>query len=165
VRKNLEGIVARLSGHDEGIRESHDIAIVSHLTSLLAANPEIGSPSEAQKLIDRFRHDAANLAHACLIAAHELDQEVGQRGRPRGDWYDHFTALLLDIATLAEVKPTLTKDRVSGERVGWLMDAAEALESFLEPHMRSPSKEARSKRLERSLSAFRKLYRQKPLRR
>ena len=107
-------------------------------------------------MIDRFRHDATSLAHACLVAAHELDQEEGQRGRPRGIWYDNFTALLLEIAEAAHVQPSLGKDRVSGERVGWLMDAAEALETFLDPHMRSPSKEARSKRLERSVRTLRR---------
>ena len=43
MRKNLERIVVTLSGHDEGIHESHDIEVVSRLTSLLAANPEVGS--------------------------------------------------------------------------------------------------------------------------
>jgi hypothetical protein len=165
MRKDLERILATLSGHDEGIHESHDIEVVSHLTSLLAADPEVGSRRQARKLIHTFRHDAAKLAHACLVAAHELDEAEGQRGRPRGDWYDNFTALLLGIANAADVQPSSGKDRVSGERVGWLMDAAEALESFLDPHMRSPSKEARSKRLERSLRTLRQAAPTKTIRR
>jgi hypothetical protein len=97
----------------------------------------VGSRGEARKLIDRFRRDATTLAQACLVSEQELKQVVGKHGRPRSDWYDDFTALLLEIAKTGGVKPSLGKDRVSGERVGWLMDAAEAPETFLEPHMRS----------------------------
>jgi len=133
IRRDLERISDILGAHDEGIHEIHDIEVVSHLTSLLTANPEIGSPSEAGKLIDRFRRDATTLAQACLVSEQELKRVVGKHGRPREAWYDDFTKLLLDIADAAGVKPSLSKDRISGERVGWLMDAAEALETFLEP--------------------------------
>jgi len=77
------------------------------------------------------------------------------------DWYDDFTALLLDIANMAGVKPTLRKDRSIGARSGWLFEAAQALESFLYPEMRSPSPEACGKRLERSQRRLRERERQK----
>jgi hypothetical protein len=144
--RDLEQMAKVLSGHETGLHEAHDVEIVSHLASILAEDPEVGSRKKANKLIDSFRRDAAKLAHACSITAHELDQQVGQRGRPRADWHDDFTALLREIAEAAGVKPRLSKDRVSGERVGWLVEAAEALETFLDPDMRSPSKEARGKR-------------------
>jgi hypothetical protein len=132
------------------------------LGSILASDPEVGSRQQANKLIDSFRRDAAKLGHACRITAHELKQQVGQRGRPRGDWYDDFTALLLEIAAAAGVNPSSGKDRVSGERVGWLVDAAQALETFVHPGMRSPSREACGKRLEQSLKALKQLHRQNP---
>jgi hypothetical protein len=160
--RDLERMAKILSGHETGLHEIHDIEAVSHLASNLALNPEVGSRQQANELIDSFRRDAAKLAHACRITAHELKQQVGQRGRPRGDWHDEFTALLLEIADAGGVKPGFSKDRVSGERVGWLVDAAQALESFLDPDMRSSSKEACGKRLERSLKTFKQLHRQKP---
>ena len=58
---------------------------------------------------------------------------VGKSGRPQPDWYDEFTALLLEIAKTAGVEPRLSKDRISGARGGWLLDAAQALETFLDP--------------------------------
>jgi hypothetical protein len=162
IRGDLERIAKTLSGHEEGFREIHDIKFVSLLASLLAEDPEVGSRQQANKLIDSFRRDAAKLAHACSITAHELNRHVGQRGRPRSVWYDDLTALLLEIAHAAGVKPRLSKERVSGERVGWLVEAAEALETFLDPDMWSPSKEARGKRLERSLRTLKQRHRQKP---
>lgn len=162
MRRDLERIAEILSGQETGLHEAQDVEIVSHLASMLAEDPEVGSRQQANKLINSFRRDAAKLAHACSITAHELDQQVGQRGRPRSNWHDDFTALLLEIAEAAGVKPRLSKDRVSGERVGWPVEAAEALETFLDPDMCSPSKEARGKRLERSLSSLKQRHRQKP---
>ncbi len=75
MRRNLQRITAILSGRDEGIRESHDMEVVSHLTSLLALNPEVGSRGQGNKLISAFR-DADKLGHACLIAAFELEQQA-----------------------------------------------------------------------------------------
>jgi spore cortex formation protein SpoVR/YcgB (stage V sporulation) len=71
-------------------------------------------------------------------------------------------ALLLEVAETAEVEPRLSKDRISGERVGWLLDAARALEAFLHPRMRSPSDEACGKRLERSKTRLKQEHRQNP---
>ena len=152
--KDLEEMAKILSGHETGLHERHDIEVVSQLATILALDPEVGSRQQADKLIDSFRRDAAKLAHACLITAHELKQQVGKSGRPPWDWYDDFTALLLEVAETAGVEPRLSKDRISGARVGWLLDAAQALETFLDPHMSSPSKEACGKRLERSMKTL-----------
>jgi hypothetical protein len=84
------------------------------------------------------------------VSARDLKQRVGKSGRPQSDWYDDFTRLLLDIAHKAGVKPRLSKDRSFGTRAGWLLDAAQTLETFLDPQMRSPSAEACGKRLERA---------------
>jgi hypothetical protein len=160
MRRELDRMSRILSGHETGLHERHDIEVVSQLATILALDPEVGSRQQADKLIDSFRRDAAKLAHACLIAAHELKQQVGKSGRPPWDWYDDFTALLLEIAETAGIEPRLSKDRISGARVGWLLDAAQALETFLDPHMRSPSKEACGKRLERSMKTLKQRHRQ-----
>ena len=117
-----------------------------------------------------FQQDAARIAHVCMVARAALPKEPGERGRPPIDWYDDFTELLLEIANRGGVDPTLKKDRITGPCSGWLLDAAQALEAFLDweiggkrlsSHlMRSPSPEACGKRLERSLKRLRNDKRQ-----
>jgi len=160
--KELKKVAEILSGHETGFREIHDMAIVSQLAMILALDPEVGSRQQADKLIASFRGDAAKLAHACLVAARDLKGTVGESGRPPAEWHDEFTALLLDVAQTAGVEPRLSKDRISGARVGWLLDAAQTLEAFLDPQMRSSSAEACGKRLERSKTRLRPKHRQNP---
>jgi hypothetical protein len=160
--KELKKVAEILSGHETGFREIHDIEIVSQLAMMLALDPEVGSRPQADKLIASFRGDAAKLAHACLVVACDLKQTVGKSGRPQAEWHDEFTALLLEVAQAAGVEPRLSKDRISDARVGWLLDAAQALESFLDPQMRSLSAEACGKRLERSKTRLRQKHRQNP---
>jgi hypothetical protein len=160
--QELKKVAEILSGHETGLHEIHDIAIVSQLATILARDPEVGSRRQADKLIASFRGDAAKLAHACLVAAYNLKQTVGKSGRPPPEWHDEFTALLLEIAETAGVEPHSNKDRISGERSGWLLDAAQALEAFLDPQMRSPSAEACGKRLERSRTRLKQAHRQNP---
>jgi hypothetical protein len=160
--KELKKVAEILSGHETGLREIHDIAIVSQLAMMLALDPEIGSRQQADKLIASFRGDAAKLAHACLVAARDLKQTVGESGRPQAEWHDEFVALLLEVAETAGVEPRLSKDRISGARVGWLLDGAQALEAFLAPQMRSPTAEACGKRLERSKTRLKQRHRQNP---
>ena len=152
-----------LSGHQTGLHEIQDIRIVSQLGMILALDPEVGSPGKAEKLIASFRGDAAKLAQACLVAARDLKLSVvGKSGAPQQDWYDEFTVLLLQVAGTAGVEPRLSKNRVSDARGGWLFDAAQALETFLDSKMRSPSAEACGKRLERSQTRLKRRYRQNP---
>ena len=162
MRRDLEGIAKNLSGHETGLREIHDTEIVSQLATILALDPEVGSRQQADQLIASFRGDATKIAHACLIAGHDLKQKVGKSGRPQPEWCDEFTALLLDVAETAGVEPRLNKDRISGERGGWLLDAALAVEAFLDPQMRSPAAEACGKRLERSKTRLKQKHRQNP---
>lgn len=161
--KELSKAAKILSANETGLREIHDIKIVLRLAEILALNPEVGSRRQADKLITSFRENAAKISHACLVAGRDLKLSVvGKSGAPQQVWYDGFTALLLEIAKTAGVKPRLSKDRISDARVGWLFDAAQALETFLDPKMRSPSAEACGKRLERSKTRLKKLHRQNP---
>ena len=160
--KELEKVAEILSGHETGLREIHDIEIVSQLADILALDPEVGSRRQADQLIASLRGDAAKMAHACLVAARDLKQTVGESGRPQAEWHNQFTALLLEIAEKAGIEPRLGKDRASGTRAGWLLDAAQALEMFLDPQMRSPGAEACGKRLERSKTRLKQTHRQNP---
>jgi hypothetical protein len=161
--KELNKAAEILSGHQTGLHKVHDIKIVSQLAEFLALDPEVGSRGQADKLITSFRGDAAKMAHACLVAASDLKQTVvGKSGAPQQDWYDEFVALVLEVAKAAGVEPRLSTDRISGARVGWLLDAARALEAFLDPQMRSPNAEACFKRLERSKTRLKQKHRQNP---
>jgi hypothetical protein len=129
---------------------------------ILALDPEVGSRQQADNPIASFQGDAAKLADACLVAARDLKRTVGKSGRPLPEWYDEFTALLLAVAETAGVEPRLGKNGISGAWVGWLLNAAQALEAFLDPQMRSPSAEACGKRLVRSKTRLRQKHRQNP---
>ena len=160
--KELKKIAEILSGHETGLHEIHDIAIVSQLAMILALDPEVGSRQQADKLIASFRGDATKLAHACLVVACDLKKRVGKSGRPQAEWHDEFTALLLEVAKTVGVKPRLSKERISYAWVGWLLDAAQALEGFLDPQMRSSSAEACGQRLYRSKTRLKQKHRQNP---
>jgi hypothetical protein len=97
-----------------------------------------------------------------MVAYADLNRKAANEGRAPLLWYDDFTALLLDIADKAGVEPALGKDRVDRVRTGWLFKAAQALEPFLDPFMRSPSAEACGKRLERSKKRLARARRQNP---
>jgi hypothetical protein len=160
--KELKKVAEILRGHETGLHEIHDIAVVSQLAMILALDPEVGSRQQADNLIASFQGDAAKLADACLVAARDLKRTVGKSGRPLPEWYDEFTALLLAVAETAGVEPRLGKNGISGAWVGWLLNAAQALEAFLDPQMRSPSAEACGKRLVRSKTRLRQKHRQNP---
>jgi hypothetical protein len=160
--KDLDAVCKLLHGHETGIREDTEIQFMSQLKIALELDATVGSMQQAEALIASLRRDAAAVSDACRSAASELKTRVGKDGRPRLEWNDYFTALLLDIAETAGVEPRLSKDRISGAWVGWLLDAAQALEAFLDPQMRSPTAEACGKRLERSKTRLKQKYRQNP---
>jgi hypothetical protein len=159
--KNLSEASLLLSGIETGFHSDLEIAVASRAVQYLALDPSVGSVEKAQKHISLFQQDAARIAHVCMVALADLPDRSGERGRPPLDWYNNFVALLLRIAEKAGVEPTLRKDRITGVRSGWLFEAAQALESFLYPEMRSPNPEACGKRLERSRRRLRDAKRQK----
>jgi hypothetical protein len=156
----LNEVSRLLAGIETGIRSDLEIAVASRVANLLSMDPTVGGQS-GQDLLRSFRVEADRIAHVCLVAAADLPQVPGKRGRRAHEWHDAFTSLLLQIAKKAGLKPALKKDRITKIRSGWLLDAAQALETFLDPLMRSPSSEARGKRLERSLGRLTKAERQK----
>ena len=160
--KNLSEASALLGGLEIGIHSDLEIAAASHVAEYLAMDPTVGSLGKAGELVSAFQRDAARMAHVCMVARAGLPNRPGEPGRRALDWYDDFTALLFEIAGKAGVEPALRKERDSGARGGWLFEAAQALEIFLWPAMRSPSPEACGKRLERSRGRLREAKRQKP---
>ena len=150
IGRNLTDAVRLLSGHETGLRTSVEIEVTSQTAEFLALDPAVGSRAKARELIAAFQREAARIGHVCMIAYADITHEAGNGGRPALNWYDDFTDLLLEVAVKAGVAPTLRKDRENQTRSGWLFEAAQALESLLDPWMRSPSAEACGKRLERS---------------
>lgn len=99
--KNLSEVSVLLGGIETGIHSDVEIAVASHAVEYLALDPTVGSRAKAQQLISSFRQDAARMAHVCMVARAALPDLPGERGRPALDWYDDFTALLLDVANTA----------------------------------------------------------------
>ena len=159
--RNLLEASKVLSGHQTGERTLVEIQATTEAVRLLALDPTIGSIDTAKTLVGNFHEQSAKIGHVCLVAWADLAEERGQKGRPALRWYDDFTSLLLDIAKKAGIKASVGRDRVTGERTGWLFQAAQALEPFLYDWMRSKSPEACGKRLERSMRRLRDLKRQK----
>jgi hypothetical protein len=158
--RNLDEASRLLSGHETGMRTHVEIELTSQTARFLALDPTVRTLKKAQELISSFQKEAARIGHACMVAYLDLAGESAHEGRPPLRWHDDFTALLLKIATAAGIDPRLGKSRDDGSRSGWLFEAARALESFLDPYMRSPSAEACGKRLERSLRRLRQSRRQ-----
>jgi hypothetical protein len=162
---NLSEVSALLSGLQTGMRSELEIAVASQVIEYAAMDPTVGSLDKARELVSAFQQEAARMAHVCLVARAGLPDRPGERGRPALDWYDDFTALLLEVAKKGDLEPALRTDRITGARSGWLLDAAQMFETLLYPEMRSPSREACFKRLERSLRRLSARKRQKARRR
>jgi hypothetical protein len=162
IATNLIEASKLLSGRETGLRTHVEIEATFQAARIMTLDPSVGSLEKAQALIIAFREEAARIGHACMVAYADLNRKAANEGRAPLLWYDDFTALLLDIADKAGVEPALGKDRVDRVRTGWLFKAAQALEPFLDPFMRSPSAEACGKRLERSKKRLARARRQNP---
>jgi hypothetical protein len=160
--KNLIEASRLLNGRATGLRNQVEFEVTTLTTQILAQNPTVGGQDNAQQLVSTFQAEAERVGHACLIAYADLSRNAPNEGRSPLLWYDKFTALLFRIAEKAGVEPALNKDRIDQARGGWLFDAAQAIEPFLDPKMRSPSPEACGKRLERSRKRLLKAHRQNP---
>jgi hypothetical protein len=148
---NLDSAITSLSSIEDGLHEIQDIEVVTKLVNVLLEGERTWEAhQEAQAFVASFRRDAIEISNACRKGAAEFKQYVGKSGRPKLDWYNDFKILLIKIAHVGGVEPRLGKDRITQERTGWLVDAAQKLEIFLDPAMRSPDAESCGKRLERA---------------
>jgi hypothetical protein len=159
---DLTEVTTYLSSHDAGMHSAVEIETTSQIVCALERNEVVESVEAAHDLIDRFKGETAKLQGACLTALADLAAPSVQNGRDALGWYDDFAEVLLGIAKKIGVEPALGKDRITGERSGWLFQAARALERFFPSYMRSQSPEACGKRLERSRKRLLKMHRQKP---
>jgi hypothetical protein len=150
IGQHLTEISSALDALNTGFHATFDVEVAHLLARYLTMDPTIGSLNKAKDLLASLQAQAAQVGHASLIAHADLSTQSGKPGRPRLDWYDDFTSLLLDLAAKGHIAPRMQKDRITAERSGWLIEAARALETFLYPGMRSQSAEACGKRLERS---------------
>jgi hypothetical protein len=156
--KSLIAASRLVNGRATGLRTQMEYEVTSQVIEILGLNPTVGS--QAQDLVEAFQESAATVGEACLLAYADLARKSSNDGRDPLLWYDGFTALLLGISRKAGIKPNLNKDRETNAYGGWLFDAAQALEPFLDPYMRSPSPGACGKRLERSRKRLIKADRQ-----
>lgn len=151
----LEQLTQELAGLQTGIRQSEDIEFALLARQALSLNPLVGDLSRADEKLTSFQQQCSEMAQVLWVAFRTLIEERRKSGRPKLDWYDDFTALLLKLAKLANIEPNLNKDRITKARGGWLFEAAQTFEYFLYPPMRSETPEACGKRLERSLERLR----------
>jgi hypothetical protein len=146
--KNLIEAVRLISGRSTGLRDAIECEVAAQVIDAMTSDP--ADTQSARVLVAAFRVSAANVADACLVAYAKLSKKASNDGPSPMLWYDDFAAILLGIARKAGIKPNLNKDRISQEYGGWLFEAAQALEPFLDPDMRSETPGACGKRLERS---------------
>ncbi len=151
----LEQLKQELAGVQTGVRQAEDIELALLVRHALSLNPLVGGLVRADEKLASFQQQCSEMAQVFWLAFSLLKEERGKRGRPKLAWYDDFTAILLQLAKLANIDPNLNKDRITDVRGGWLFEAAQALEALLYPLMRSATPEACGKRLERSLKRLR----------
>lgn len=134
-----------------GFSRTDEIAVSGQLVQVLASSPTIGSVEEAQAYLRDFCDRAHTIASACRAAARNLQSMKGKGGKSPFDWYDGFTAVLVEICKQNRIEPTAGIDDVSGEPVGGLAKQAAGFERLLLPKMRSRTPVVMVKRLQRSL--------------
>lgn len=160
--KDLVAAAQLLSGNETGIRTTAEIFATRLTKDVLALDPTM--ETDAGEFLVKFRRDAARVGHACHIAAADLSRKSDLKGKEKLSWYDDFTKLLRSIAERAKVRPTLGYDPESNIHCGWLLDAAQEMEAFLAPKMRSPKIRSCGRRLERSLKRLGQQQPQKSVR-
>jgi hypothetical protein len=147
----MNAILQTLEGTKTGFHSTRRIELADQLRLGLAKVPAVGSMDNAHSVMQRFRELTMSMIDGARVAIDELKQQRGDKGRPSLGWYDDFTTLLVTVAKKAGTEPNLNINRITGEPEGWLFDAAQKLEAFLDKDMRSLSSSARLKRLQRSL--------------
>ncbi len=134
-----------------GFAREPDIAASGQLVQVLMSNPAIGSVQAAHEYLRDFCDMAGIIGAACRAAVTSLQSTKGEGGKPRYDWHDEFTAVLLDICKQNKLEPTVGIDRASGKPVGNLSKIASTFERLLMPKIRSRKPATMVKRLQRSL--------------
>lgn len=85
----------------------------------------------------------------CDAALSKLNNYTGSVGRPKGRWYDAFVKDVVDIVVSLGIRPTIETCRITGAHMGKFIEFVMCVEKLFEPAMRSQSRGACAKRLER----------------
>lgn len=149
--RRLDKLTPLAAAARTGMARSDEIDVSAQLVQSLSQNPTIGSAGAAQSILSEFCDRARTIALACRAAAIQLGSTKGKSGNPRLDWYDEFTAVVVQICQQNNISPTLGIDRTSGEAKSRFAEVAVEFERLLLPKMRSPTMQAMARRLQRSL--------------
>jgi hypothetical protein len=153
--KRLDGLAPLAAVARCGFCRGEDIAVSGHLVQVLASNPTISNVEAAHAYLSEFCDRAQDIASACRAAAKGVLSTRGKSGRSRYDWYDQFTAALVELCNQNQIEPSAGIDPISDEPIGGLCEVASEFERLLLPKMRSPTPAALVKRLQRSLKRIR----------
>ena len=123
-----------------GFASEDEIVVGGELVQILASEPAIGSVKGAHAYLKDFSDRAGTLSSACRLAARNLQSKKGKSGKPRFNWYDDFTAVLLEICANNGIEPTVGVDDVSGAARGGLAQLASGFEPLT--HANGDGKEA-----------------------
>jgi hypothetical protein len=143
----LASIDKVMKGADTGFRERHDIEVALKIRRTLAE--EIGGDNAHNRMAE-FRKWPRTIAEACRRTAQDLERIRGTPGRQSRDWYRDFKRVLTFVAGKNGIRPKVIINRRTHEAQGRFIELAEKLERLLPRHMRSQSREAIAKMLERS---------------
>jgi hypothetical protein len=135
------------------IMSSEEHAAASALMGKLAEDPELQDPEGAQNFLLDLAGRCSALSKACDLAATELDSMKGKKGRHSLRWYREFTFLLAALCDRYGLSTKLHRN-VEGYPGGPIYRLAEFMECLLPKALRSPTDEARFKRLSRALKVM-----------
>jgi hypothetical protein len=135
-----------LHGAETGIRQRLDCEVALKIIGVMGT--EIGRDKARERVIG-FRRWPLTIADACRRAAGELDEINGTSGPPPRDWYPAFVRVLAFIAEKNGIERKVVFNPRTGKAKGRFLDIAERFEQLLPPHMRSASRVAIAKTLER----------------
>jgi hypothetical protein len=136
-----------MRGVETGFRDGHAIEVALKIRRTLAR--EIGV-DDAHDRMAEFHKWPRTIVEACRRAAEDLDLIKGAPGRQSRDWYRDFKRILTFIAKKNGIRPKVVINRRTHEAQGRFVELAEQFERLLPRHMRSQSREAMAKMLERA---------------
>jgi hypothetical protein len=143
----LAAIEKVLHGAETGLQESHDAEVALRIIGTL--RQEIKYDQAREKVIE-FRKWPWTVAEACRRAAKNLKLIKGTAGKPRRDWYPDFKRVLTFVAEKNGIRPKILINRRTYEAEGRFLDLAERFEELLPRFMRSNSRGAIAKMLQRT---------------
>jgi hypothetical protein len=133
-----------------GLHHSHDIAVASQLLSALELHPSLQRRQSAADFLQNFSEDAKIVADAARVAAQITSAERGTPGRTRMRWHALYREAVVYICEANRIRPTISTDRVSGQRMGRFLHIAMGLQRVLPPEMRAQNEETLATRLKKA---------------